>query len=224
MSRAQNNYAQANIDRMLANLIRIGRISAVDHAQAVATVDFDGEVVPDLLWSKQRMGDDRYWHAPSVGEQVIVLSVSGDLSQGVIIAAIAQDQFADVAQDAHPKIQFSDGTIVRYDKSNHTLTVDASASSSTVHVLCDQAQVVAASQVTIDTPQTTITGDVTIQKNLNVTINTNVGGSLGVTGDSTISGSANFTGGAVTHQGKNIGASHTHSGVDAGGDNTGGVV
>lgn len=205
------SYAAAQIDRILASLVRFGRVVAVDYSQALATVDFDGELVEGIVWLKTRAGDDRSWSAPSKNEYVLVLSASGDLSQGVILGALEQTKFPNVGADANPVTVYSDGTRIHYDKSSHVLTVDCSASSGTVNVLCDQANVKATSSVLFDTPQGTFTGNLTI------------GGSLGVTGNSSMSGNVEFTGGSVKHGGKEIGKSHTHKGVQSGGSNSGDV-
>lgn len=45
-----------------------------------------------------------------------------------------------------------------------------------------------------------------------------------INGNATITGDATFIGSAVTHNGKNIGADHMHSGVQSGGSVTGGPV
>ena len=203
------SYAAAQIDRILANLVRFGRVVAVDYSQALATVDFDGELVEGIVWLKQRAGDDRSWSAPSENEYVVVLSASGDLSQGVILGALEQTKFPNVGTDATPVTVYSDGTTIQYDKAAHILTVDCSASNGVVNVLCDQANVTATSSVLFDTPQGTFTGNLAI------------GGSLSVTGTSSMSGNVEFTGGSVKHSGKEIGGSHTHSGVQTGGGDTG---
>lgn len=157
-------WAAANTDRILANLIRFGRIDSVDFSTGTATVDFDGEVIEGLQWAKRRAGDDREYSALSKGEQVCVLSPSGDLSQGIISYSISQDAFPNAGNDANPRVVYSDGTIVEYDKASHTLTVDASASSGHVVIKCNSAK--------IESPESEITG------------NLKVGGSLAVNGSS----------------------------------------
>lgn len=211
------SYAVTQMDRILANFMRRGRVLSVDLGNAVATVDFDGEVVPELEWLKPRMGDDREWFAPSEGEYVVVLSPGGDLSQGVILGATAQDRFPDAGNNANPRTIYADDTVIEYDKENHVLTIDCSAASGTVNIVCDKAIVNARSSVLFDTPEGTFTGNLTVQKNVNV------GGSLGVTGKSTMSGDVDFTGGSVKHGGKEIGGGHTHNGVQTGTGNTGDV-
>lgn len=117
------SYAAAQIDRILASLVRFGRIVTVDHSQAEATVDFDGELVEGIIWLKTRAGDDRSWSAPSKDEYVLVLSASGDLSQGVILGALEQTKFPNAGADANPVTVYSDGTRIHYDKNSHVLNI-----------------------------------------------------------------------------------------------------
>lgn len=129
------SYALAQMDRILANLIRFGRIHAVDLDAGTATVDFDGELVSDLEWAKDRAGDDRSWNGGySEGEQVVVLSPSGDLSQGVIAFSISQTAFPNAGTTANPKHIYADGTVVEYDKASHTLNIDLSGSGGKVFI------------------------------------------------------------------------------------------
>lgn len=217
------NYAE--LARRLENICRLGTVESIDHQNQRITVNLGDIVTKPIRWIVTRSGKDSTWDAPSIGEEVAVIAPCGELSLAFALPSFYNE--AHPSPSTSPSIKsrlFEDGTVISYDIDQHSLLVDASASDSTVTVICNQALINAKSNVTVDTPQTTITGDVTIQKNLNVAINTNVGGSLGVTGNSNISGSANFTGGSVTHQGKNIGASHKHSEVEKGGDESGEVV
>lgn len=66
--------------------------------------------------------------------------------------------------------------------------------------------------VKINAPTTTVTGDLVLQGNLSTS-----GGNVTMTGNIT-------TLGTLTNNGKDIGDTHTHSGVIAGGDSTGPVV
>lgn len=205
------NYNNTNHDRMIRNLITYGRVKSIEGS--TATVDFDGEVVPGLSWSKRRAGKTREWYAPSVGEQVCVLSPSGELSQGTIAFSMEQDAFPNPGSSPDQDLtEYPDGTIIGYDSASNTLTIDTSAASGTVIIKCNTATVEAASSVTIDSPETTCTGNLTVAKSLNV-------GSGG--GTAKITGSVEFSGGSVKHNGKNIGDTHTHSGVQTGGGNTG---
>ena len=122
------SYANSQMDRILANLIKIGRIDSVNLSAGTATVNFDGELVSDLEWSKERAGADRSWNGGyTKGEQVLVLSPSGDLSQGVIAFSISQNAFPNAGNSENPKHIYADGTVVEYDKASNTLNIDLSA-------------------------------------------------------------------------------------------------
>lgn len=207
------NYNNTQHDRLLANLVKYGRIKSVDAAEGVATVDFDGEIVPGLTWAKPSAGKTRKWWVPSVGEQVCVMSPSGDLAQGTIAFSMEQDEFPNAGDSAdYERTIYDDGTVIEYNTASNTLTIDTSASSGTVIIKCNTATVEAAASVTIDSPETTCTGNLTVAKSLSV-------GSAG--GTATMQGDVNFNGGTVKHNGKNIGDTHQHSGVQPGGSNTG---
>lgn len=76
----------------------------------------------------------------------------------------------------------------------------------------DTVSVSAGSSVTISAPAITLDGAVTITKNLAVS---GAGG-----GGSTMNGSFFLSGPALTHNGKDVGSSHTHGGILPGGGNT----
>jgi phage gp45-like len=97
---------------------------------------------------------------------------------------------------------------------NATVTVDG-----TTDVTSGGDATVTAPQVTLDTPETTCTGHVTIQGGLSLS-----GGSGGST--ATITGNVNVVGdiasvGSLSNNAKLVGSTHTHSGVQTGGGNTG---
>lgn len=169
------NQALSNIDLRLANLLRYGVIAELDEANPDgprATVDL-GDVVTDWLpWFTPRAGADRTWWAPEPGEQVMVLSPSGELSQGTILPAINSGvNPANGGRRTLQRTTYADGTIVEYDRDAHKVTVDASASNGAVvvnvgagqvTVNCATATVNASSSVTLDTPRTHCTGTLTV--------------------------------------------------------------
>lgn len=202
------SYNNSQHDRLIAKLISYGRVDSVDAAAGVATIDFDGEVVPGLSWAKRQMGKTRQWYAPSVGEQVCVLSPSGDLSQGTIAFSIEQDEFPNAGDSSdYERTVYDDGTVIEYNTASNTLTIDASASSGTVVIKCNTATVEAETSVTIDTPNTTCTGNLTVAKSLNVGAE---GGTATINGDmsstGTITAAVDVVGGGKSLKG------HTNGG------------
>jgi len=209
-----NAWAQAEIERILANLIRIGVVAELDDAKARVKVRTGGLVTDWLPWLTHRAGATRSWSAPRPGEQVLVLSPYGDLAQAVALPAIYQDAHpAPSTTQDEERVVFPDGSVVTYDSASNTLQIDV-AGAAKVIVNCKEATVNAATKVTLNTPETYCTGNLTVQKALNVQGN-GVGGAV-----ATITGNMAITGSSLTHNGKDIGSTHTHGGVQPGGGST----
>ncbi|WP_264338638.1 phage baseplate assembly protein V [Wolbachia endosymbiont (group A) of Cheilosia soror] len=120
-----HNFAIAELNRRLANIIRIGLVKEVDYEKARVRVKI-GEFLTDWLpWVTARAGEDRSWFAPNIDEQVIVLLPFGELSLGVVLPAIYQQKYfpSECRKDAHI-FEFQDGTKLSYDKENHHLEID----------------------------------------------------------------------------------------------------
>ncbi|WP_420023767.1 phage baseplate assembly protein V [Cereibacter azotoformans] len=82
-------FAMGDAERRLANVVKFATITAVDAGAARARVTFGGETESHWLqFSVARAGGARVWSPPTVGEQVMVLSPSGDTGQGVIIGSL----------------------------------------------------------------------------------------------------------------------------------------
>jgi phage baseplate assembly protein V len=166
------SHILAEIDRRLANLIRLGTIAQLDEAKALVTVQVGTMETDWLPWRVSRAGGNVAWHAPEVGEQVILLAPSGDLGQAVVLGSLYQT--------AHPanantkdvqRMTYQDGTVVEYDRAEHQLKVDASAASGTVlvnvgggHVIvqCATAAVTATDSVTVDCATAAVTASQTV--------------------------------------------------------------
>lgn len=100
-----------------------------------------------------------------------------------------------------------------------SLTVNTSGSA---NVTAGGPATVKTPSATVDAPETTCTGNLTVDGSASI------GGGLAVQGNggasSTMSGNFAIEGGSLTHNGKNIGSTHEHSGVVPGGGNTGAPV
>jgi phage baseplate assembly protein V len=113
MERRDNEIT--DLKRRLSNGIIVGKISKVDAKKARYRVQY-GELETDWIPDTQaRAGDTVTFEARSVGEQVVIASPSGDLSQGVIIGSIhtGANQAGDTAT-IH-RVKYPDGTVVEYD-------------------------------------------------------------------------------------------------------------
>ena len=83
------------LNRRLENLVRKGTVAAV-RLQSPARVRVKmGDNTSDWLpWMALRAGGidgGRHWHAPIVGEQVVVLCAGGDPAQGVVLVGLYSD-------------------------------------------------------------------------------------------------------------------------------------
>jgi len=190
-------WALAEGERVTANIVRVGRVTEVDPATRRAKMRVGGLDTDWLPWGVARAGGTRTASAPTVGEQRLVFSPYGDTSQAVIGQAIYQDDYDAPTESADVEATvFPDGTRVEYDAAANKLQIDV-AGAGLVVINCKQATVNAETSVTMNTPDTNLSGNLTV------------------------GGNATFNGGSVTHGGKNIGKTHTHSGVQAGPSNTG---
>ncbi len=118
----EHNFAIAELNRKLANIIRIGLVKEVDYKKARARVKV-GEFITDWLpWITTRAGEDRSWFSPDIDEQVMVLSPFGELSLGVVLPAIYQAP--PESKKEVSSVVFKDGTKYTYDKGNHHLEID----------------------------------------------------------------------------------------------------
>lgn len=112
----------ANLNRLVENLIRLGIVSAVDAETARCRVKTGKLETAWLPWLAQRAGSDRDWNPPSVGEQCVILSPSGDPACGVVLLGLysTANPAPDNSLDRR-KTQYRDGAIIEYDTASHTL-------------------------------------------------------------------------------------------------------
>jgi len=221
------DYALAELERLFANLLRIGSIEDLDELHKDGprvTVDL-GDLVTDWLpFFTRRAGPDSDWAPPEPGEQVMILSPYGDLGQGVVLPAIYQDAHpAPASARTVRRVQFADGSSVQYDRAAHVLTVDVGSGS--VVVNCATATINASESVTMDTPEGICTGNFTVKKRL--TYQGGMSGSNNQGGPTaTIQGGMNLQAGNLTLTGGEVSADgiglkgHHHTAQGANADTT----
>lgn len=140
--------------RRLENLIRFGTIAAVDHAAARCTVSTGGLSVPNLPWLAQRAGSSLDWDPPTVGEQCILFSPSGEPSQGIALVGLYSQQRPAPSNSATVRRRkYPDGAVIDYDHATHSLSATLPAGG--------KAQLTAPGGVTI-LGNVDITGTVTV--------------------------------------------------------------
>ena len=130
--------------RRLDNLVRLGRIAAVDHDAARCRVQTGGNLTGWLPWLAQRAGTTRTWCPPTVGEQVIILSPSGEPAGGIVLTGLYSELVeAPSTASAEHITEYPDGARIAYNLATGAMSITGIQS------------------LTIDCPQITITGAIT---------------------------------------------------------------
>ncbi|WP_353274076.1 phage baseplate assembly protein V [Wolbachia endosymbiont (group A) of Ennomos erosarius] len=120
-----HSFAISELNRKLANIIRIGLVKEIDYEKAKVRVKI-GEFLTDLLpWITSKAGKDRNWSPPDIDEQVVILSPLGELSLGVVLGGIYQEKYpASENKKEINSVKFQDGTKLSYDKDKHHLEIE----------------------------------------------------------------------------------------------------
>lgn len=120
--RAMNPIAE--LRRRLDNMIRPGTIYAVDHVRTRCRVKTGNIITGWLRYFVDRAGSVRRHSAPTLGEQCVVLSPSGEMAAGFVLIGINCDQF--LSPSDNPDLNsttYADGTWIGYDMGSKDLTV-----------------------------------------------------------------------------------------------------
>lgn len=195
--------AIAELTRRIDNLLRIGTVAEVmGDLCRVKTGELLTQFRPFLT---RRAGSAKTSWRPTVGEQVMLLSLSGDLANAYILPAIySDDNPSPDDHDQRHRCIYPDGAVIEYDPETSALTVSG----------IKTATVQASERVTIDCPNSEFTGNVLIKKKLTVEQSAKITGAIDHSGKMTNSG-------GISIDGINFGT-HKHSGVDTGPGTSGG--
>lgn len=104
-------------------MLRFGTIAEVDPAAPRVRVETGGLVTGWLPFFAARAGEDSEWNPPSLGEQCMVFSPSGDPATGAVLAGLPCDRYpAPDDNPAHHRRAYRDGAVIEYDTDSHTLS------------------------------------------------------------------------------------------------------
>jgi phage baseplate assembly protein V len=220
------------LERQLANMVRIGTVAELDVANARVKMDVGGLTTDWLPWGESRAGATRTWSAPRKGEQRAVFAPYGDTGQAFVGPALYQDDHPAPAgsQDLETTV-YPDGTKVEHDSGSNTYTITVAGSANVV-INCKHATINATEDATVNTKTATINGSTKVElatplvhctQALTVEGLLTGKGGMAISGGTgaTISGNVAMNGGGLTHNGKNVGSNHTHSGVATGAGTSG---
>ena len=185
------SYASAEHDRMIAAMLLPCYVVAVDltaspPACRVSTGDWTSAWV---RWHSVAAGKARHWRAPSLGEQGVLFNPSGQAGMGTFVPGLYGD--AGPAPDNRDHVEvwrFDDGGSLVYDWQAKSYTITLPSGTVTIAVG-------GSSAVVTDSDITAKAGTITL------------------TGDITLNGAVAINGASLTHNGVNVGSTHTHAGV-----------
>ena len=185
------NYHPA-IARMIENLIRFGTIAETQMKPPRVRVKTGDLLTGWLPWIALRAGADMDWDPPSVNEQVVLFSPSGQLANGIALTGIySTANPANGEREGLHRRTYRDGTVIEYDCVAHHLNA-VLAEGGTTNL--------------VSTGGITLIGPVTHQ------------GDYTQTGNQTITGTVNVSEDVVA-AGTSL-VKHTHGGVFPGGSLT----
>ncbi|EAN4580163.1 phage baseplate assembly protein V [Salmonella enterica subsp. enterica serovar Soerenga] len=197
--------------RAIRNLIRSGVVTEVDTVQGLCRVQSGGIQTTWLNWLTTRAGRSRTWWAPSVGEQVLLLAIGGELDTAFVLPGIFSDDNPAPSASADAwQVVFPDGAVIEYEPETSALTVsgiktaDVTASGS-ITATVPLVLVKASTSITLDTPEVICTNKLTT-----ATLEVQKGG--------TMKGNIEHTGGSLSSNGKVL---HTHKHPGDSGGQTG---
>ncbi|ELY4481505.1 phage baseplate assembly protein V [Cronobacter turicensis] len=201
--------------RLLRNMIRTGVIVSVDIDAGRCRVQTGKNVTDWLQWLTHRAGRSRTWWAPSVGEQVLILAVGGELDTAFVLPGIfSDDNPAPSASADAVHLAFPDGAVIEYEPASGALQVSgiqtasiSAAKSATVTV--PVVTVTASTRITFDTPEVVCTNKL-------------ITGTLEVQKGGTMKGDIQHSGGVLTSNSVQV-DEHSHGGVQRGGSWTEGT-
>lgn len=204
-----------DVSRLLRNMIRTGVIVEVDLDDGRCRVQTGGIVTDWLQWLTARAGRSRSWWAPSVGEQVVVFAIGGELDTAFVLPGIFSDDHPAPSASADAfHITFPDGAVIEYEPETGALTVsgiktaDVTASDS-ITATVPLVTVKAETRITLDTPEVVCTNKLTTA-------------TLEVTKGGKMSGDIEHSGGKLSSNGVVV-DNHNHGKIQRGGEWTEGT-
>lgn len=98
-----------------------GKIASVDLATGRVTVSIGDIETQPIRWFTGGSGGTRLWSRPKVGEQVMLVAPSGDISGAVAMRGLDCNEFPPIADTSRELVQFDDGAVIAYDPTSHKL-------------------------------------------------------------------------------------------------------
>ncbi|WP_213936838.1 phage baseplate assembly protein V [Pseudomonas sp. dw_612] len=108
--------------RLIENLIRFGTIAETQMKPPRVRVKTGALTTNWLPWITPRAGADREWNPPTINEQVILFSPSGQLGNGIVLTGLFSDHIpANGDREGLHRRTYRDGAVIEYDSIAHHL-------------------------------------------------------------------------------------------------------
>lgn len=179
------SYASSMHDRMIAGLLIPCRVVELDLAAArVRVSDGAGWTSAWVRWHSQAAGKARHWRVPSLNEQGMLISPSGEPAQGTFVPGLYGNAGNPPDNREHVEVwRFDDGGSLVYDWQASSYSVELPRGSITLKVggstlvATPDSITLTSGSLTLNGP-VQINGAVQISEALNVTGNIHGGGSI----------------------------------------------
>lgn len=177
----ESQHLFADLQRRLANLVRMGTIADVDHGSTppLVRVLLSGEEPSEWRpYLELRAGKTGTWNPPTVGESVLFLSPDGLTEGGFALPGLPTQSHPTPSSDPNKTVtKYPDGAVFEYDHAAHKLKVTLPADGTAdidvpdaITVTCKTADVTAgesakvhSQEITLDAPKTIATGELVVQ-------------------------------------------------------------
>ncbi|PNA88478.1 MULTISPECIES: phage baseplate assembly protein V [unclassified Pseudomonas] len=179
-------YAAAQADRMLAGLVIPCYVVGVDLVAGRVRVSDGGDWTSAWVrWHALAAGKARHWRSPSMGEQGVLVSPSGEPAQGTFVPGLYGNAGPQPDNRDHVEVwRFDDGGSLVYDWEANSYTIKLPTGTVNIEVGSTKAVM---TDDTISAKTTTLTAEAQAAtiKAPSITLegNVQVNGALRVTGD-----------------------------------------
>ncbi|WP_375607147.1 MULTISPECIES: phage baseplate assembly protein V [unclassified Bartonella] len=217
-----------DLKRRVANMVVVGKISHVDHKNARYRVKTGGLISDWIPDTQARAGKTRSYEGRDVGEQVIVVSSSGDLSQGMIVGSIHTDANQAADKGSIHRTIYPDGTSLEYDDEQNTYALNIKSGGKFILTISDGVSLKGdAGKLELSAPEgIKITSERDLSLKAKGGISLKAGGDISLNSNDSLSlhsgNNVSIHSSSLKHNGTNVGATHVHGGVYSGGSMTGG--
>lgn len=193
----QTMAMNAETQRRLHNIATIGTVTHIDADSALMRLSVGDNATDWLSIPAIAAGQISVWRCPSVGEQYLLVSPSGELANAIPVISLYSDNHPSPSTDPNEiRIRYNDTDFCSIDVINSQLTMHISE-------ITNQA----ATSIVLDTPTATVTGNLQVNGGIQVKGDINC--------DSAITAADEVTAGGIKL------TKHTHGGVKSGGSRTG---